>query len=126
MTTPPTIGAAIRLMTSAPVPWDHSTGTTPAKMVASVVAFGRMRFMAASARIPRRASSLAYDAAVREALRSMTASINESFDAEMSFIAVRAGKATRAPERAGSRDKRSSECSLSGRSSAHMRAAPTS
>src|SRR5262249_1421972 len=43
VTTPPTIGAAMRFMTSAPVPWDHRTGNRPARIVATVIIFGRMR-----------------------------------------------------------------------------------
>ena len=46
VTTPPTIGAAIRFITSAPVPCDQRIGTRPTRMVATVIIFGRMRFTA--------------------------------------------------------------------------------
>src|SRR5207302_5486287 len=56
VTTPPTIGAAMRFITSAPVPVDQSTGRRPARMVATVIIFGRMR-LTAPATTASRASS---------------------------------------------------------------------
>ena len=41
---PPTMGAATRFMTSAPAPCDHSSGTRPIIMVATVMSFGRTRW----------------------------------------------------------------------------------
>ena len=40
---PPTIGAAMRFITSAPVPVAHRIGTRPTNMVATVMNFGRIR-----------------------------------------------------------------------------------
>ena len=40
---PPTIGAAIRCMTSDPVPLPIMIGTRPATMIVTVIAFGRTR-----------------------------------------------------------------------------------
>jgi hypothetical protein len=40
---PPTIGAAIRLMTSEPVPVPHMMGSRPAMMATTVIIFGRTR-----------------------------------------------------------------------------------
>ena len=40
---PPTIGAAIRFITSAPVPCDQRMGTRPAMMAVTVIIFGRTR-----------------------------------------------------------------------------------
>ena len=37
---PPIMGAAIRFMTSAPVPVDHIMGMRPINMVATVMSFG--------------------------------------------------------------------------------------
>ena len=45
---PPTIGAAMRCMTSEPVPWLHMIGTSPATMTATVIALGRTRSTAPS------------------------------------------------------------------------------
>ena len=44
--TPPTIGAAMRFITSAPVPWLHKIGARPAMMTHAVMIFGRSRFTA--------------------------------------------------------------------------------
>ena len=41
--TPPTIGAAMRFITSAPVPVLHMIGTRAMKVVAAVMIFGRTR-----------------------------------------------------------------------------------
>ena len=46
VTTPPTMGAAIRFMTSAPVPWLHMIGKRPAIMTEMVMIFGRIRLTA--------------------------------------------------------------------------------
>ena len=46
VTTPPTIGMAMRFITSAPVPWLQRIGNSPAMMTAAVMAFGRTRFTA--------------------------------------------------------------------------------
>jgi len=45
---PPIIGAAMRCITSAPVPSDHMIGARPAMMTATVIAFGRTRSTAPS------------------------------------------------------------------------------
>ncbi len=41
--TPPTIGAAMRRMTSEPVPVAHRMGTSEKKVAATVIILGRMR-----------------------------------------------------------------------------------
>jgi hypothetical protein len=46
VTTPPTIGAAIRFITSAPAPWLHMMGMRPAMITAMVMIFGRIRLTA--------------------------------------------------------------------------------
>ena len=46
MTRPPTIGAAIRFIMSAPTPVDHMIGRRPKKAERTVIAFGRIRFTA--------------------------------------------------------------------------------
>ena len=43
---PPTIGAAIRFIRSAPVPVDHMIGKRPSIAAQTVIAFGRTRFTA--------------------------------------------------------------------------------
>ena len=57
MMSPPTIGAAMRFITSAPVPVDHMMGRRPANAAQTVIAFGRTRltapWMIASTRSPR-------------------------------------------------------------------------
>lgn len=45
---PPTIGAAIRCMTSAPVPCDPMIGTRPARVTATVIGVGLTRSTAPS------------------------------------------------------------------------------
>jgi len=45
-TAPPVIGTAMRCITSAPVPWLHMIGESPAMMAATVIIFGRTRFTA--------------------------------------------------------------------------------
>ena len=45
---PPTIGAAMRLMTSDPVPVPHMMGRRPAMMAVTVIIFGRTRSTAPS------------------------------------------------------------------------------
>ncbi len=45
---PPTIGAAMRLMTSLPVPAPNRIGNRPATITATVIAFGRTRCTAPS------------------------------------------------------------------------------
>ena len=42
-TMPPIIGTAMRCITSAPVPWLHRIGKSPAMMAATVIIFGRTR-----------------------------------------------------------------------------------
>jgi hypothetical protein len=44
--TPPTMGAAIRFITSAPVPELNMIGIKPASMTLTVIIFGRMRLTA--------------------------------------------------------------------------------
>ena len=48
VTTPPTMGAAMRFMTSAPVPVLHMRGSSPMRMAMTVINFGRRRFTAPS------------------------------------------------------------------------------
>ena len=43
---PPTIGAAMRFMTSAPAPVDHMIGTSPKNAHATVIILGRTRLTA--------------------------------------------------------------------------------
>jgi len=43
---PPIMGAAIRFMTSAPVPVDYMIGTNPMNIVATVMNLGWIRWMA--------------------------------------------------------------------------------
>lgn len=43
MTTPPTIGAAIRFITSEPAPWLHMMGRRPIRIAMTVIILGRMR-----------------------------------------------------------------------------------
>jgi hypothetical protein len=45
---PPTIGAAIRLMTSEPVPVPHMMGNRPAMIATTVIILGRTRSTAPS------------------------------------------------------------------------------
>ncbi|OPZ01743.1 MAG: hypothetical protein BWZ09_02656 [Alphaproteobacteria bacterium ADurb.BinA305] len=45
---PPTIGAAMRLITSAPVPVLHMIGNRPAMIATTVIIFGRTRSTAPS------------------------------------------------------------------------------
>ena len=42
-TMPPIIGTAMRCITSAPVPWLHMIGRSPAMMAHTVIIFGRTR-----------------------------------------------------------------------------------
>ncbi len=44
--TPPIMGVAMRFMTSAPVPWLHRMGASPATMTQAVMALGRTRLTA--------------------------------------------------------------------------------
>ena len=44
--TPPTMGAAMRFITSAPVPWLNMIGIKPARMTLTVMILGRMRLTA--------------------------------------------------------------------------------
>ena len=56
---PPTIGAAIRCITSAPVPWLSMMGKSPAMITATVIAFGRTRSTAPSSMASRSSASVA-------------------------------------------------------------------
>ena len=47
-TIPPTIGAAIRFITLAPVPCDQRIGSRPAMIAVTVISFGRTRSTAPS------------------------------------------------------------------------------
>jgi hypothetical protein len=47
-TIPPTIGAAIRFITLAPVPLPHRIGSSPAMIAVTVIIFGRTRSTAPS------------------------------------------------------------------------------
>jgi len=40
---PPIIGTAMRCITSAPAPWLHMIGNSPAMMAQTVIIFGRTR-----------------------------------------------------------------------------------
>ena len=53
---PPTIGAAMRCITSEPVPLPHMIGSRPAMMTATVIAFGRTRSTAPSRMASSRSS----------------------------------------------------------------------
>ena len=44
VTIPPLMGAAIRFITSAPVPWDHMMGSKPRMMADAVMILGRIIF----------------------------------------------------------------------------------
>ena len=55
---PPTIGAAMRRITSAPVPPPSMIGRRPAMMTATVIAFGRTRCTAPSSIASRSAASV--------------------------------------------------------------------
>ena len=54
--TPPTIGAAIRFITSAPVPWLNMMGTSPARITLTVMILGRMRLTAPCMMLSRRSA----------------------------------------------------------------------
>ncbi len=56
---PPTIGAAMRLITSEPVPVPARIGSRPANTTATVMAFGRTRSTAPSRIAASSVSSLA-------------------------------------------------------------------
>ena len=56
---PPTIGAAMRRMTSAPVPVAHRIGSSAMKVVATVIALGRMRWTAPWSTASARSAQLA-------------------------------------------------------------------
>ena len=62
---PPTIGTAMRLMISLPVPLPHRMGSKPATITVTVIAFGRTRCTAPSITASRREFSLAEPAARR-------------------------------------------------------------
>jgi len=64
---PPIIGAAMRWITSAPVPLLSMIGTRPARMTATVIAFGRTRCTAPSSMA---ASSVAVDSGSPRASRA--------------------------------------------------------
>jgi len=55
---PPIIGAAMRCITSLPVPSPTNSGSRPATMTATVMAFGRTRNTAPSAMALRRSSTV--------------------------------------------------------------------
>ena len=55
---PPTIGAAMRCITSEPVPVPHMIGSRPARMTATVIALGRTRSTAPSRMASSRSASL--------------------------------------------------------------------
>ncbi len=54
VSTPPTMGAAMRFMMSAPVPVLNMMGTRPARMTLTVMILGRMRLTAPSMMEPLR------------------------------------------------------------------------
>ncbi len=54
--TPPTIGAAIRFITSAPAPWENMMGMSPARITETVMIFGRILFTAPCMMLSRRSS----------------------------------------------------------------------
>ena len=51
---PPTMGAAIRFMTSDPVPWLHMMGRSPTIVETTVIILGRTRITAPSMMASRR------------------------------------------------------------------------
>jgi hypothetical protein len=53
---PPIMGTAIRCITSAPVPWLHMIGKSPAMMAKTVIIFGRTRSTAPAMIAARRSS----------------------------------------------------------------------
>ncbi len=55
---PPISGAAIRFITSEPVPMDHMIGNRPRKVVAVVMNFGRRRVTAPCRTAVRRSARL--------------------------------------------------------------------
>ena len=55
---PPTIGAAILFITSAPVPCDHMIGSSPAMIAVTVMAMGRTRWTAPAWTASRRSDQL--------------------------------------------------------------------
>jgi hypothetical protein len=57
VTSPPTIGAAIRFMTSAPVPVLHMTGKSASIVVRTVMSLGRILRAASSTMVSRRSSN---------------------------------------------------------------------
>ncbi len=58
VTMPPTIGAAMRCITSEPVPLPNMMGSRPAMITATVIAIGRTRSAAPSMIASRRSSLL--------------------------------------------------------------------
>lgn len=56
LTMPPIIGAAIRFITSAPVPWLHMIGKRPRRMAEAVIIFGLTRWTAPSMTASRRSA----------------------------------------------------------------------
>ena len=55
---PPTMGAAILFITSAPLPDDHISGSRPNSMQATVMILGRSRLTAPFTMASRRSSQL--------------------------------------------------------------------
>ena len=59
LTIPPIIGAAMRFITSAPVPVVHMMGNRPPMMAATVIILGRTRWTAPSMMASRRSCAVA-------------------------------------------------------------------
>ena len=57
VTIPPIIGAAMRRMTSEPVPDPHMIGNRPSMIVSTVISFGRRRSSAPSVMLSRTSAS---------------------------------------------------------------------
>ena len=67
VTTPPTIGAAMRFITSAPAPVLHRIGSRPRAVVALIITTGRTRRDAPSNTACRRSASVSRRPAARAA-----------------------------------------------------------
>jgi hypothetical protein len=69
---PPTMGAAMRRMTSEPAPWPSMIGKRPAMMTATVMALGRTRSTAPSMIAALRSAMVQSVPASRSALRALS------------------------------------------------------
>jgi hypothetical protein len=76
---PPIMGAAMRCMTSEPVPVLHKMGMSPAMMATMVIIFGRTRSTAA-ARLAGRAADLGKDDAIALSFGGIARGAAAAFD----------------------------------------------